>query len=190
MIVSSIIQMRVGQYEQGLRDMIAYIDKRSPIKNMRLLEIGAYTGESTAIFCQNFKTVVTVDPFLDDYDGSDRVCSEGVPMSAIYAEFCARMSRYNNYELIKKKSDDAIQELMNNPVVHCFDVVYIDGMHQYEQVKKDILNYRDLVRKGGFVAGHDYGGGWVGYVDKAVNEIYGEPDVVFNDTSWLVRKGT
>jgi hypothetical protein len=110
-------------------------------------------------------------------------------MSVIYAEFCARMSRYNNYELIEKKSDDAIQELMNTPVVHCFDVVYIDGMHQYEQVKKDILNYRALVKKGGFVAGHDYANSWLS-VKKAVDEVYGAPDVVFNDTSWLVRKGT
>jgi len=100
------------------------------------------------------------------------------------------MSKYNNYKLITKTSDEAIKEIADQPVVHCFDVVYIDGMHQYAQVKKDILNYRVVVNRGGFVTGHDYGGGWVGYVDKAVDDIYGKPDVVFNDTSWLVRKVT
>lgn len=182
--------MRGKQFESGLHDMIEYINKRSPTKNMRLVEIGAYTGESTAIFCQNFKSVTTIDPFLNGYDASDRVCSELVPMYLIHAEFCVRMSKYNNYELIRKKSNDAIKYLTDRPVVHCCDVVYIDGMHQYAQVKKDILNYRDIVNKGGFVTGHDYSGPWAGNVDRAVNEIYGEPDVVFNDTSWLVRKGT
>ena len=189
MSTSQIFQMRGEELEQGLLDMIAYINRRSPTKNMRLLEIGAYTGESTAIFCQHFKHVTTIDPYKGSYDPQDYVCYFS-PMSTVYEAFCARMSKYNNYKLIIKTSDEAIKEIADQPVVHCFDVVYIDGMHQYAQVKKDILNYRVVVNRGGFVTGHDYGGNWVGYVDKAVNDIYGEPDVVFNDTSWLVRKGT
>jgi len=189
MSVSQILQMRCGDYAKGLRDMIEYINKRSPTKNMRLVEIGAYMGESTAIFCQNFKSVTTIDPFLNGYDASDRVCSEIVPMHLIHAEFCVRMSKYNNYELIRKKSNDAIKYLTDRPVVHCCDVVYIDGMHQYEQVKKDILNYRDIVNKGGFVTGHDYCTVWPG-VRQAVDELYGAPHMNFIDRSWLVRKST
>jgi hypothetical protein len=181
--------MRDKQFERGLHDMIEYINKRSPTKNMRLVEIGAYMGESTAIFCQNFKSVITIDPFLNGYDASDKVCSELVPMHLIHAEFCVRMSKYNNYELIRKKSNDAIKYLTDRPVVHCCDVVYIDGMHQYAQVKKDILNYRDIVNKGGFVTGHDYCTIWPG-VKKAVDELYGAPHMNFIDGSWLVRKST
>jgi len=189
MHTSKISQMRGIEFEQGLLDMIEYINRRSPTKNMRLLEIGAYTGESTAIFCQHFKHVTTIDPYKDSYDPRDYVCHFS-PMSKVYAAFRTRMSKYNNYKLIKKTSDEAIKEIADQPVVHCFDVVYIDGMHQYAQVKRDILNYRAVVNRGGFVTGHDYSVTWAGNVDKAVNEIYGKPDVVFNDTSWLVRKVT
>ena len=49
---------------QGLLDLISYINSIHPTKSMRLLEIGAYTGESTSIFCQHFESVTTIDPHL------------------------------------------------------------------------------------------------------------------------------
>lgn len=182
---STVIKMRWGVSEQSLLDMIEYINKRSLTKNLRLVEIGTYTGESTAIFCQHFKRVLTIDPFLENYDPVDRASYSSMS-TEIYDQFCARMVSYNNYSLIKQKSDQAILEIMNKPVVQCFDVVYIDGLHQYEQVKKDIINYRAVINKGGFITGHDYCDGWQ-EVKKAVNEIFGEPDIVFTDGSWVVR---
>jgi len=184
---SAIVSMRAeGRMAGGLQDMIAHINSISPTKDMRLIEIGAYAGESTAIFCQNFKAVVTIDPFLNGYDSGDSA-SHAAPFSQVYAVFCKRMQKYANYTLIQKTSDDAVKELMDQPVVHCFDVVYIDGMHRYEQVKKDILNYSKIVKIDGFITGHDYVSGW-GEVVRAVNEFCVKPDMVFRDGSWLVRK--
>lgn len=36
-----------------------------------------------------------------------------------------------------------------------FDLIFIDGDHRYEFVKKDYLVYKDLVKKGGIIAFHD-----------------------------------
>lgn len=36
-----------------------------------------------------------------------------------------------------------------------FDVIFIDGLHTYEQVRKDVINSVRFLRPGGFVALHD-----------------------------------
>lgn len=183
-----VLQMRSKETEQGLFDLIEHINKISPTKNLRLLEIGAYTGESTAIFCQHFKSVTTVDRFMNCTDRLDGKIVFG-SMARIYEAFLERMSSYDNYQLIKKTSDEAFKEMTDKPVPQCFDVVYIDGDHRYEQVKKDVVNYSILVRQGGFLAGHDYCEDHEGVI-RAVNESYGQPDAVFLDANWVVRKGT
>jgi hypothetical protein len=68
--------------------------------------------------------------------------------------------------------------------LNVFDFVYIDGMHTYDQVKKDIKNYLPFLREGGFIGGHDYADNKEQVV-KAVNEVIGQPDAVFQDTSWI-----
>ena len=183
-----VMQMRSKDNEQGLFDLIEHINKISPTKNLRLLEIGAYAGESTAIFCQHFKSVITIDRFMDCLDMLEGNIVFG-SMTKIYEAFLERMSSYANYQLIKKTSDEAFKELTDKPVPQYFDVVYIDGDHRYEQVKKDVVNYSVLVSQGGFLAGHDYCEGYEGVV-RAVNESYGQPDAIFLDTNWVVRKVT
>jgi hypothetical protein len=62
--------------------------------------------------------------------------------------------------------------------------VYIDGNHQYESVKSDILLYSDKIKDGGYITGHDY---WKKSVKMAVNELLGEPLTVFSDHSWIFK---
>ncbi len=38
-----------------------------------------------------------------------------------------------------------------------FDWLYIDGDHTYEVVKKELNKYYPLIKRGGFLCGHDYG---------------------------------
>ena len=38
-----------------------------------------------------------------------------------------------------------------------FDLVFIDADHQYEAVQDDIEAWLPLIKKGGFITGHDYG---------------------------------
>jgi len=161
---------------QGLLDLISYINNIYPTKSLRLLEIGAYVGESTSIFCQHFESVTTIDPHLE----FNRKFANNLE---IYHAFCFRMKPHTNYTLIRKTSDAAFEELADQQ----FDVVYIDGNHDYDYVKKDILNYQKLVKPNGFITGHDYNNGHVG-VEKAVDEYLGKPQMIFRDASWLIRK--
>ncbi len=66
------------------------------------------------------------------------------------------------YELLKdenvlfiyKKSEDAIKDVPDK-----LDFVYIDGAHDYDNVKKDIKNYWGKVKAGGVLGGHDMANG-------------------------------
>ena len=69
-------------------------------------------------------------------------------------------------------------------------MVYIDGNYAYDFVKRDIQLYWPLIEEGGFLCGHDYGltipqqDG----VKPAVAECFGEPDKIYIDTSWVIKK--
>lgn len=57
--------------------------------------------------------------------------------------------RWKHYRLT---SDDAVRLFDDD----AFDFIFIDGLHEYEQVLKDCQNYWPKIKKGGVFAGHDY----------------------------------
>jgi predicted O-methyltransferase YrrM len=177
----SFFEMRNPQYIKGLEDMIDYIDKHIKTKNLFLVEIGSYIGESTTIFAKNFNKVISIDPHIDGYDMNDPACHH-ISFNQVYKKFIENVSKHENISHIRKLSDDAVIMFNNESI----DVLYIDGLHTYEQVKKDIENYLPKIKKGGFICGHDYHDNWIG-VKQAINETIGYVDKVFIDTSWLTQ---
>jgi predicted O-methyltransferase YrrM len=188
--------MRDWNLSKGLLNLIEHIGGFGNTKEMNMIEIGSYLGDSTLLFAEHFNTVLAIDPFLDDYDANDDACNYA-PFDKVYEEFMSRTKDVPNIHLIKKTSDEAIEAIKDSAKkidprniegenLRAFDFVYIDGMHTYEQVKKDIANYLPLIKEGGFIAGHDYVPGFQGVMD-AVNEQFGSPDIIFHDTSWLKR---
>jgi cephalosporin hydroxylase len=174
--------MRDHKYTQGLIDMINYINLIFPTKEMNMIEIGSYAGESTEIFANHFKHVISIDPFIDNYDMKDITCGY-MELNKVYDIFVNRINKYSNITHIRKTSDDAINVIKN--IKSDINFVYIDGLHTYDQIKKDINNYSPLI-KNGFIAGHDYHHVWQGVVD-GINETIGIPDVTFIDTSWVKK---
>jgi ubiquinone/menaquinone biosynthesis C-methylase UbiE len=168
-------ELRSELYERGLKDLI---EDFGPATNKRMVEIGCFIGESTTIFAQYFGEVIAVDPFMSGYDPNDS--TSHLDFNEVYPEFLRRTSEYPNIKTIRLTSDSAV-ELLGDEI---FDLIYIDGLHTYEQVKKDITNYKPLIKKGGAIAGHDYHPNWKGVID-AVNESFGSPDKVYADSSWI-----
>jgi predicted O-methyltransferase YrrM len=172
-------QMRDEYLNEGLVSLIKYISGDRDAKTLSMIEIGSYTGESTRIFASYFGEVVSIDPFENDYDVNDAACHHA-DFNDVYNKFLENMQSFDNVTNIRKKSDDAITDLIEKK----YDFVYIDGMHTYDQVKKDIINYKDLIKPGGFIGGHDYSGYWLDVI-KAVDECLEKPDETFQDTSWV-----
>ena len=164
---------------KGLVDLCDFVSQalNRPTHELTICEIGSYSGESTSIFASRFKYVLAVDPWMDNYDPNDATCHHAA-FSEVEKAFDQRISFYPNVTKLKATSDDAIKQLQEAR----FDVVYIDGLHTYEQVKIDIANYTPITNF--IVAGHDYNKtNWPG-VYKAINESFDQPIYTFQDTSW------
>jgi predicted O-methyltransferase YrrM len=65
---------------------------------------------------------------------------------------------------------------------HSIDVVYIDGDHRYEFVKKDIELWLPKIKRNGIICGHDYN---TNSVKKAIRDTIEEIHRNYIDTSWL-----
>ena len=162
----------------GLRVFIDNFVKEDSV----VAEIGSFSGESSVMFAEKAKKVYCIDP----WDGEDAGNYGGAHMaiSEVEKNFNERTESFQNIEKIKKLSDDAAADLEDGSI----DILYIDGMHTYDQVKKDIKNYFTKVKRDGILSGHDYNLIIWGGVKDAIKEALGEPHFVFPDTSWAFQK--
>lgn len=172
--------MRDQQSSEGLLEMIKEL---GDVSNKTMVEIGSFIGESTVIFAQHFKHVIAIDPFVPDYDPQDPTCNSNFDFEKIYQEFLSNIEEVKDKVTVYRiTSNDAVKLLKDK-----YDFIYIDGLHTYEGVKEDIINYQPLVKEGGVIGGHDYGTTHrhlLG-VTKAVDEMFGNPDNTFKDGSWI-----
>ena len=172
--------MRTPEQREGLEQMIEWINNVTPTSKMRMIEIGSYVGESTLMFAKNFKEVVSVDPYINDYDLSDLACSYA-PFDVVYAEFLKNTLPLPNVKSIRDTSTNAFPILNQQQ----WDMVYIDGLHTVDGVYYDITHYKTIIKPGGFVCGHDYG--W-GNIRHNLGRIFDDKvDATFKDGSWVVR---
>lgn len=172
------IVMRLPQSISGLIDLCRWINTKAHTKNMRMIEIGSFYGDSTEIFCKWFGHVIAIDPFKSNIGDVTNRCD----MDKVYEAFSERMAKYPNFNFIREFSYDIAHKFQD----HFFDFVYIDGSHLYKDVLRDNKLYRYKVKKGGFIGGHDYRKKFGGVI-KAVKEQYGKPLKTFKDSSWIVR---
>lgn len=154
---------RNGVLRDGLLDLIFDLPK-----NITMIEIGCFKGESSSLFMGSgkIKKLYAVDTW------------RGIKFQKAEREFTVRLKGKNVFKF-RMTMSEALPSL---PMV---DFVYVDGDHSYESVKLDIKNALTRIKPGGIIAGHDYSPSYETKVVKAVNEILGTPDKVYRDTSWL-----
>ena len=179
------IPKRLPSSLKGLQDMVDYLNTIHNVNELTILEIGSWVGVSTELFAKSFKQVYAVDPWSKTTGINTKY-----NMRQVEREFDNRTIPYDN--IVKRKmtsmqyKNKLLQKLKldmykNDP--DKFDVIYIDGAHDYKNVSLDIKLWKDRAVK--FICGHDYYNKFPG-VKKAVNEAFGKPDKVFSDSSWVV----
>jgi predicted O-methyltransferase YrrM len=161
--------MRSDGLIAGLKELIKLIKPNSII-----VEIGCYAGESTELFAEVGKTVYAVDPWQDNYDTNLHLR----PMKEIKESFDRRLSGFKNIIVLQMTSEEASKLFLE----HSIDVVYIDGDHRYEFVKKDIELWLPKIKRNGIICGHDYN---TNSVKKAIRDTIEEIHRNYIDTSWL-----
>ena len=144
-----------------------------------VVEVGSWMGRSTDALLSGCKgTVTAVDTFAgsdDSGDATNWIAKE----KDIYAEFMKNVGHYPNLEVMKMTSEAAAGLIPDKSV----DCVFIDALHTYEGVKKDIELWRNKPTK--ILCGHDFDErAWPG-VCAAVRELLGEPHGVADSIWWF-----
>jgi len=141
-------------------------------KNLECVELGVFLGDfSKEIYniCLPAKLYL-VDIFPNVMTSGDK---DGKNIKTLnIASVPNKLSDYfndDNVIIIKSKTTDFIKDLiLQNKSI---DLVYIDADHSYEAVKQDLNLSYEIVKKGGFICGHDYTNHMFPDVVRAVDEF-------------------
>ena len=167
----------------GFLEFVAFLPDK-----VVMAEIGCYGGESTAYFTKKAIKIYCIDPwqtytekYPDGFGGSTLT-----DLDEAERAFDLVATRFPN--IIVKMKGFSIKKV-NEFINEFFDMVYIDANHEYEFVLADIKAWLPKIKKGGIISGHDFNhtdphGTRVG-VEQAVREVFGGPDKVFPDSTWI-----
>lgn len=155
-----------------------YLTVQDAPKEFRYLEIGVYKGrvlaeiQYLANIMGKSATIVGVTPLSgsgDKYSGY-----EDVDYLAAIKESYKRTfdSTFVNTTIIKGYSQDPVS-ISEAGARGPYDILFIDGCHDYEVVCQDIANYIPLLKKGGVLVMDDASL----YIEKPFGQFHGHPDV-------------
>ena len=131
-----------------------------------VVEIGTWLGRSTYAMGKSVGgKVITIDHFSPKSIGGsqssfyEKCLPEEVKDDPnwLYNLCLVNLSELienGKVEVIRGNSDDVINSLQH--LKNAVDMVFIDGDHSYDAVRRDIVNYKPLVRTGGLICGHDF----------------------------------
>lgn len=177
-------KMRVWEcYSDGLRDFCRYINEKVSVDVKSVVEVGCYMGEGTCILREEFPRAVLrcIDPWKAGYDDADPASFSN--MSNVEEAFDSAVAPLSHVVKYKGISED----FLDYPEFKKVHVVYLDGCHTYEAVKKDLLTWLPRARLA--IGGHDFESRdemeMLKGVERAVVEVVGKPDMIFQDTSWV-----
>lgn len=118
------------------------------------VEVGVWKGKSAAYMAVEIaNSNKNIDFYcVDTWEGSvEHQNNPELPrLFEIFTENMKPVEKY--YKPMKMKSLEAVHLFEDNSL----DFVFIDGSHEYEDVKDDIAFWLPKVKIGGILAGHDY----------------------------------
>ena len=155
-----------------------------------IMEIGVWKGHTARFIlrgCPNIKEYWVTDPWTKlpkSYMGKMTNVSQE-DWNKMYLRLCQDLYYFKALKVLRLHSIDAAK-IFKKP--H-FDLVFIDAQHTYEAVKNDINIWKNLVKKGKYLSGHDYGMRKHPGVKTAVDEIFGKENITVerNSAVWMVR---
>lgn len=139
--------------------------------------------------------VIAIDPWIKQDAGADptRETYEAWDFAEIERVFWENVGAHKDRcVMLRATSDQAAKGQCMAGLSHFMpediDVVFIDALHDYDSVMKDISLWWPLVREGGFICGHDFQHKFPG-VMRAVAEHFPLMRVgVCPDSVWFVQK--
>lgn len=178
MLLASNLLNKVKQIEGWLDDQEADLLMSSAIKSgidlpapPVIVEIGSYQGKSTVLLGSVMKTyfpqgkVYAIDPHEGVVGAADQGLQATPPTLVRFRQNIENAGLSSVVETIKEFSFNVKWE---TPI----SLLFIDGLHDYPNVARDFWHFAGWVKKGGYIAFHDYADYYPG-VQAFVNELLG-----------------
>jgi len=146
------------------------------LPNHAVVELGSYCGKSTVILGKAVKSLGgTAKVYAIDPHEGEMMFPEGLqrhpPTLGRFVASIASCDLEDVVELIQKRS---FEVAWDKPI----SLLFIDALHDYENVSRDFKHFAGSVVVGGMVAFHDYELNDHPGVTRRVNELLSGPDFV------------
>ena len=177
---------------------ISFLAQRAAEAQSTIVEIGCAYGGSTTIFLLNKKNdvhVYSIDPFVPDSKGGVRASEEDcrAAVEKALAKTCCS-GAVNDWSLINGYSHNVIKSWGKE-----IDLLFIDGSHHYEDVKRDFEQWSRFLSPQGEILLHDsrknnivedpddkiFSRGWQGPT-RFAEELKSSPDFKMVDTCYSI----
>lgn len=144
--------------------------------NFKFLEIGVYKGRVLSLIkllsnlLNKNAQIWGITPLCgsgDKYSNYD-TCDY---LNQIKSSFINNNISFENTQIIKGFSEN--MNVINKAKENMYDIIFIDGCHDYENVCLDINNYSKMLKSGGYLVMNDASL----YVNDAYGTFLGHPDV-------------
>lgn len=143
------------------------------VEHKAIVEIGSYLGRSTIALLDNTDGIVYA---CDDWKGPRESFIEH--RNQLFTNFCLNVGNHILSGKVRIISGDHADIQFDGKA----DMVFIDGSHEYEDVKRDILFWKGKLEVGGLLCGHDFD--WQ-TVAQAVEETLGTVGQAPNTNIWF-----
>lgn len=140
-----------------------------------ICEVGSWKGRSTRALADHTPGKVwAVDNWRGPHDLEKYYTSFAELIERggqeIFRQFCANLEPHISTGKVVPICADSVESArLFVAAGQTFDMVFIDADHAYDCIRDDILAYQPLVRPGGLLCGHDFGG--YNGVTRAVEEM-------------------
>jgi hypothetical protein len=154
---------------EELSDFIFFVknyEKKIKRKIRNFLEIGFNAGKMNTILNKffNFGQIVAVDNFSADTSATDLMANLRRKNLIL---ICGNSDKKETLQIVRKFQP--------------YDLIFVDGSHEYSDVKKDLNNYCKMLSDYGILAAHDIHSLEYLGVNKAWNEFKRQNNFIFRE---------
>jgi len=123
---------------------------REAQSHKRIAEVGSYYGRSTRALCDHAQGEVHA---FDDFFGPRDIAIDYRKRMMIFQTFCKNLDAYlepGGKLIVHDEDHDLVKP------EGLFDMIFIDGSHEYFDFKRDLEKWIPYLADGGLLCGHDY----------------------------------
>jgi len=148
-----------------------FLNKHQFPAQTNLLEIGSFEGRSSLFFLNYFKNKLSINNIcltcVDTWEGSNESLHEKINFSLVEKNFNKNIEAFN--QNIKKHKCTSF-EFFKSKNLQQYDLIFIDGSHEFKDVLADAESSFKHIKKNGFIIFDDFN--WFHYKDEKLNPAH------------------